>query len=76
MRVVACSILFVNSVLAADSPRPIVLRAARTFDGKSGAIVAPGLVVVTDNRITGTGPDAQIPRDAEIVDLGDSTLLP
>ena len=61
---------------AAEATKPVVLKAARMFDGKSGAVVAPGLVVVTDGKITGVGASAAIPRDAETIDLGDSTLLP
>ena len=61
---------------AAEATKPVVLKAARMFDGKSGAVVAPGLVVVTDGKITGVGAGAAIPRDAETIDLGDSTLLP
>jgi imidazolonepropionase-like amidohydrolase len=53
-----------------------VLRAARMFDGRSGGIVTPGRVVVTDNLISGVGAGAVIPRDAETIDLGNATLLP
>jgi len=56
--------------------RPIVLKAARLFDGRSGAIQRPGLVVVNGTRIQAVGPGAAIPADAEIHDLGDATLLP
>jgi imidazolonepropionase-like amidohydrolase len=53
-----------------------VLKAARMFDGKSSAIVKPGLVVVTGGRIVGVGAAAAVPADAETIDLGDATLLP
>ena len=53
-----------------------VLKAARLFDGKSNALVAPGLVVVTDGKIAGVGTKATPPSGAEIVDLGDATLMP
>src|ERR1700719_2833671 len=53
-----------------------VLKAARMFDGKSNAVVAPGLVVVSDGKIAGVGAGANLPGDAEVVDLGDATLLP
>ena len=49
-----------------------VLKAARMFDGKSNAIVAPGIVVVTDGKITGVGAGANLPSDAEVIDLGDA----
>jgi imidazolonepropionase-like amidohydrolase len=53
-----------------------VLKAARLFDGKSNSLVTPGIVVVTDGKIAGVGSAASIPAGAEIIDLGDATLLP
>jgi imidazolonepropionase-like amidohydrolase len=53
-----------------------VLKAARMFDGKSDALVKPGVVVVTDGKIAGVGVGAAIPSGAEVIDFGDSTLLP
>jgi imidazolonepropionase-like amidohydrolase len=53
-----------------------VLRAARLFDGKSNSLVKPGVVVVTDGKIAGTGSTARLPTEAEVIDLGDATLLP
>jgi imidazolonepropionase-like amidohydrolase len=53
-----------------------VLKAARLFDGKSSALLTPGLVVVTDGKIAGVGTKATPPSGAEIVDLGDATLMP
>lgn len=58
------------------APQPIVLRAARMFDGTSDSIVTPGLVVINGNRITAAGPNATVPANAKIIDLGDATLLP
>src|SRR5882724_3666017 len=56
--------------------KTFVLKAARLFDGKSNALVTPGLVVVTDGKITAVGASAAIPASAEVIDLGDATLLP
>jgi imidazolonepropionase-like amidohydrolase len=58
--------------------KPVVLRAARMFDGKSDAVVSPGFVVVDGNRITAVGAKgAPVPAaGAEVYDLGDVTLLP
>jgi imidazolonepropionase-like amidohydrolase len=53
-----------------------VLKAARLFDGKSNALVTPGVVVVTDGKIVAAGTSAAIPAGAEVIDLGDATLLP
>jgi imidazolonepropionase-like amidohydrolase len=56
--------------------KTIVLKAARLFDGKSDALVKPGIVVVTDGKIVAAGTSAAIPAGAEVMDLGDATLLP
>ena len=53
-----------------------VLKAARMFDGKSNTITKPGLVVVSNGKILGVGGGAAIPPGAELIDLGDATLLP
>jgi len=53
-----------------------VLKAARLFDGKSDVLVSPGLVIITAGRIVGVGSSAPVPAGAEVIDLGDATLLP
>ena len=63
-------------VPAQTSAPPIVLKAARMFDGKASALTTPGLVVVAGNKIIGVGAGAQIPNGAQIIDLGNATLLP
>src|SRR5262245_58739995 len=54
--------------------QPIVLKAARLFDGRSDRVTSPGVVVVQDGRITQVGGAA--PAGAQVIDLGDATLLP
>jgi imidazolonepropionase-like amidohydrolase len=53
-----------------------VLKAARLFDGKCNSVVTPGLIVVTGGKITAVGSSAAIPAGAQVIDLGDATLLP
>src|SRR5579885_909295 len=53
-----------------------VLKAARLFDGKSNTLVKPGVVVVSDGKILSVGSSAETPAGAEVIDLGDATLLP
>jgi imidazolonepropionase-like amidohydrolase len=54
------------------------IRADRLFDGTGSRMIAHPLVVVEDGRITSvaTGPRAEVPPDAELVDLPGTTLLP
>jgi imidazolonepropionase-like amidohydrolase len=61
---------------APDAVRPIVLKAARLFDGRSERLMTPGAVVIRGTVIEAVGPDARVPENAQIVDLGDATLLP
>ena len=52
------------------------LKAAHLFDGRSGVLVSPGLVVVQGKKIVAVGANATIPADAKVIDLGDATLVP
>jgi imidazolonepropionase-like amidohydrolase len=56
--------------------RPIVIKAAHLFDGRTGRMSEPGLVVVQGQKIIGVGADARYPDGAQVIDLGDATLLP
>jgi len=63
--------LLANAVLA----EPIALRADRMLDVDSGRILSNATVVVDGGRITAVNP-AVVPSGAEVVDLGDTTLMP
>ena len=54
----------------------IVLHAARLLDIKSGHMVKPGEVLVEGERILEVGSAVKHPAGAEVIDLGDRTLLP
>jgi imidazolonepropionase-like amidohydrolase len=56
--------------------RPIVLHAARLLDVESGRMLAPGEILVAGERIAEIGSSVTHPAGAEIIDLGDRTLLP
>src|SRR6202795_3716410 len=56
--------------------KTVVLKAARLFDGKSNSLVTPGLIIVTGGKISAAGANATVPAGAEVIDLGDVTLLP
>jgi imidazolonepropionase-like amidohydrolase len=53
-----------------------VLRAARLLDVRSGRMVKPGEVLVQGERIVEVGTSVKHPAGAEVLDLGDRTLLP
>jgi imidazolonepropionase-like amidohydrolase len=61
---------------SAASSHPLVLHAARLLDIKNGRIVKPGEVLVQAERIVEAGTSVKRPAGAEVIDLGDRTLLP
>jgi imidazolonepropionase-like amidohydrolase len=54
----------------------IVLHAAHLFDVKGGRLVTPGEVLVQGERIVEAGTSVKHPVGADVIDLGDRTLLP
>ena len=73
-------LLLLTSLAAAQapaaSPHPIVLHAARMLDIKAGRIVSPAEILVEGDRIAEVGSTVKHPDGAEVIDLGDRTLLP
>ncbi|MCA1630935.1 MAG: amidohydrolase family protein [Acidobacteria bacterium] len=58
------------------APKTIVVKAARMFDGKNDRLVSPAVVVIVGGKIQSAGTAAQVPAGAEVIDLGDATILP
>src|SRR5690348_7303580 len=56
--------------------KPIVLHAARLLDIEAGRIVQPGEVLVEGERIREAGTSVTHPTGAQVIDLGDTTLMP
>jgi imidazolonepropionase-like amidohydrolase len=58
------------------SKHVILLHAARLLDIESGKTITPGEVLVQDDLIVEVGSSVKHPQGAELIDLGDTTLLP
>ncbi len=65
--------LFAVSTFA-QQPKTIALKAARIFDGTSDSVTANGVIVIEGNHIKSIG--GSVPANAQVIDLGDVTLLP
>ncbi len=77
LRVVLLVLAGVASLAAqTPAPHPIVLHAARLLDVKTGRILKPGEVLVQGERILEAGTSVKRPAGAEVIDLGDRTLMP
>jgi len=59
---------------AAYAQQPIALKAARIFDATSDRVVSNAVIVVEGNKIKSIG--GEVPAGAQVIDLGDATLLP
>src|SRR5436309_7384949 len=67
-------------VLAQSGPprsrHAVVLHAARLLDIEHGKMIAPGELLVEGDRIAEVGSAVRRPPGAEVIDFGDTTLLP
>jgi len=70
----ACCALIATA--AAQSTHSTVLHAARLLDVESGRMLTPGEVLVRGDRIAEAGASVSHPAGAEMIDLGDRTILP
>ena len=71
--------LIAQVALCAPDPapaKPVVLKATRLFDSVSGKIQEPGVLVISGDKISAVGSGAALPADAQVIDLGDATLMP
>ncbi len=73
----AVLLLLTAGARAAEPPRPIVLRAARLFDGTTDQVISGGVALLIEGgKIRAVGKNVSIPQGAEVIDLGEVTLLP
>jgi imidazolonepropionase-like amidohydrolase len=64
------------NAVAQPAPHATVLHAAHLVDVVGGRLISPGEVLVQGERIVEVGDHVARPAGAEIVDLGDRTLMP
>ena len=74
MKQLLVALLLICAGTAFGQQNTIVLRAARLFDGTSDTMRSDAVIVVQGNRITAVGGSP--PPNAQVIDLGDATLLP
>ena len=60
------------------APRVVAVRAGRLFDSKTGQMLTRQVVLLSGERITEVGPEAQvkIPPGVQVIDLSQATVLP
>ena len=75
------AILLADLLPLAGQPRiapaqTLVVHAARVLDIKKGRLITSGEVLIEGDRIVEVGPLVRHPANAQVLDLGDRTLLP
>lgn len=65
-----------SSAQIAEPKQIVVLHATRLLDSLTGDVISPGEVLVRGERIVEVGKTVSHPAGAEVIDLGDKTLLP
>jgi imidazolonepropionase-like amidohydrolase len=58
------------------APHAVVLHAAHLLEIATGRVISPGEILVDGERISAVGTAVSRPAGAQVIDLGDSTLLP
>src|SRR5437016_5321716 len=61
---------------AAPAPKTVAIRAGRLLDVKTGKTLTHQTILIHGDKIASIGADAQIPADATVIDLSNSTILP
>ncbi len=71
-------LLFGELSPAAEKERVIAIKAARLIDGTGKGVIEDAIVIVKGDRIqqVGSQKEIRIPSEAELIDLGNDTLLP
>ena len=55
---------------------PVLIWAAHLFDGRSATLRGPSTVLVDNGRIVAVGDNLAAPAGAQVIDLGEATLMP
>lgn len=71
-------LLACSTATAADTAPPTItaVKAAHMLDVRSGALIDNAVVLISGERITAAGSKLAIPAGAQVIDLGNKTLLP
>src|SRR3984893_4799354 len=71
-----CQPLISDAQASPADSRPKLLHAAHMLDIETGRLLSPGEVLVQGERIQAAGTSVSHPANAEVIDLGDVTLMP
>ena len=77
MRIIVASAAAAACLIgAAGAAERSAVRAGTLIDGTGAEPAKDVIILVEDGRITGVGSGLRIPRDADVIDLSDATVMP
>lgn len=59
-----------------ETPKRIAIRAGRLIDGRNGGPLNNAVILIEGEKITAVGTGLSVPAGAEVIDLGNATVLP
>ena len=76
MGLLISALLLCGAAPVSAPPAKKAIKAKAMLDVATGTLVANPVVLIEGDRISAAGPGLAIPAGAEVIDLGDATLLP
>ena len=68
---------FILPSLAQESfTKYVAIKCGKLIDGKTDHVQEHAIILIGDNTIVSVGTSVQIPRDADVIDLSNATVLP
>ena len=76
LALVCAPVAFAQAETQPVAAHAIVLHAARLLEVDTGRMISPGEILIEGERIAAVGPAVSHPAGSQVIDLGDTTLLP
>jgi imidazolonepropionase-like amidohydrolase len=75
-RTAACVAALLVAGAAPAAAQVTAIRAGRLVDPETGTVAANQVILIEGGKFTAIGPNVAIPRDAQVIDLSQLTVLP
>lgn len=76
LQAAASSAVLLALAAAAAAAQVTAIRAGRLVDPETGTVAANQVILIEGGKFTAVGPNVAVPRDAQVIDLSQLTVLP
>jgi len=76
LQAAASSVVLLALAAAAAAAQVTAIRAGRLVDPETGTVAANQVILIEGGKFTAVGPNVAVPRDAQVIDLSQLTVLP